>query len=53
MLCLGDPSKMHAKLRMFLILHCSFLAICFNGYCEILRYMSLFQVILHFIKEYE
>lgn len=42
MLCIGDLAEMHAKLRMFLILHCSFLAICFHGYCEILRYMSLF-----------
>lgn len=42
MLCIWDPSEMHAKLLIFSVLHCSFLAICFNGYCRILRYMSLF-----------
>lgn len=40
MLCTWDPSETHAKLCLFLILHCSFLAVVLMVIVE-LRYMSL------------
>lgn len=41
--CYQAPPELHAKLCLFLFLHCSFLAVCSSGDAEALRYTSVFS----------